>query len=214
RDFLFDIKKFDDSLYLIKFKLWIKKVDEVENLPRELLINVLESFSVAPEYKIYEKDDASHLELRLQTLNETLEKIYYLFPLQHKFHDKLLGNLRTYIDLYYCIIGNFYPNYNINFLLIHLRDTLRSIRTIDDINCLTGWYKKWRELLSICRSLEHSTRQLSNSFSQSHKELYLLEFLWQYVLCRTSDHTIPVASCSKEILNDKTTFLHYFNQNK
>ncbi|CAG8469777.1 6277_t:CDS:2 [Gigaspora rosea] len=248
RYFPFDIKKFDDSLNLIKFNHWIKELDEVENSHRKLLINVLESLSVAPEYKIYvKKDFVSHLELRLQTLNVTLEKIYYLFTLQHEFRDKLLRNLRTYIDLYYSIIDNFCPNYNINFLLIHLRDTLQTIhvggrkkalkksnmdeiiiiagvsmpqnalnflQTIDDINYLTGWYKKWRDLLSICRSLEVSTRQLSNSFSQSHKEIYLLEFIWQYVLCQMSDQTIPVANVSKEILNDKTTYLYYFNKNK
>ncbi|CAG8628500.1 46155_t:CDS:2 [Gigaspora margarita] len=246
QDFPFDIKKFDDSFNLIKFDLWIKEV-EAENLPRKLLIDALESLSVAPEYKIYGEDVVSHLELRLQTLNATLEKIYYLFPLQYEFRDKLLSNLKTYIDLYYRLIYNYYPNYNIIFLLINLRDTLQSIQvdgqkkplkksiipetiinagvslpqnalnflqSIDHINNLTGWYKKWRDLLSICRSLEISTRQLSNNFFQSHKEIYFLEFFWQYVLCQISDHTIPVANFSKEFLNDKTAFLQYFNKNK
>ncbi|CAG8473723.1 36548_t:CDS:2 [Gigaspora margarita] len=247
KDFPFDIKKFEDSFNLIEFNLWIKEVDEVENLPCKLLRDSLESLSVAPEYQVYREDVVSHLELRLQTLNATLEKIYYLFPLQYEFRDKLLSNLKTYIDRYYRIIYNYYPNYNVIFLLINLRDTLQSIQvdgqkkplkksiipeiiinagvslpqnalnflqTIDHIHDLTGWYKKWRDLLNICRSLDISTRQLSNSFSQSHKEIYLLEFLWQYVLCQISDHTIPVANVSKEILNDKTAFLHCFNKNK
>ncbi|CAG8734939.1 8445_t:CDS:2, partial [Gigaspora rosea] len=94
------------------------------------------------------------------------------------------------------------------------QNALNFLQIIDHINDLTGWYKKWRDLLNICRSLEISTKQLSNNFSQSHKEIYLLEFFWQYVLCQISDHTIPMTNFSKEFLNNKTAFLHYFNKDK
>ncbi|CAG8634717.1 31967_t:CDS:1, partial [Racocetra persica] len=225
-----------------KLKLWFE-VDEAKNL--QLLIDALELLSVAPEYKIYKKHDVdvSYLELRLRTLKTTLEAIYYLVALQHEFRDKLLSNMRTYINLYYRIIDHC-QNYNINFLLIHLRDTLQSIRVygqkqslekfeitvhagvsmpqnalkflqkIKDFNCLTGWYKQWRDLLNVRRSLEISTKQLNNKFSESHKEAYLLEFLWQYIFGQISDQAMPVTNLSEEILNDEEAFLYNFNKKK
>ncbi|CAG8503272.1 36594_t:CDS:2, partial [Racocetra persica] len=129
----FDTKRLDDTLNLFNLKLWIES--EGDNLPRESLIDILESLSVAPKSKIYEKHDAARLELRLRTLKATLEKAH--FPiLDYEFRDALLNNLKTYIDLHYDNLDDnsskpnceFCPNYNINFLLIHLRDTLQSIR--------------------------------------------------------------------------------------
>ncbi|RIB09548.1 hypothetical protein C2G38_2208620 [Gigaspora rosea] len=206
QDFPFDIKKFDDSFNLIKFNHWIKEVDKVKDSHRELLKDALESLSVAPEYKIYGENVVSHLELRLQTLNATLEKIYYLFPLRYEF--SLVDGQKK--PLKKSIIPEIFINAGVSLP----QNALNFLQIIDHINDLTGWYKKWRDLLNICRSLEISTKQLSNNFSQSHKEIYLLEFFWQYVLCQISDHTIPMTNFSKEFLNNKTAFLHYFNKDK
>ncbi|CAG8499541.1 47_t:CDS:2, partial [Scutellospora calospora] len=125
---------FDDPYNLIKFKYVVKGVD-VEKLPKNLLIDALEKLSVAPEYKIYRRNVVAHLELRLRTLKATLEIIVYDFvSLQLEFRDKLLKNLKTYIDLHYGIVASHVHcrNYNIDFLLIHLFNTLQNI-PVDEI---------------------------------------------------------------------------------
>ncbi|CAG8494918.1 3206_t:CDS:2, partial [Gigaspora rosea] len=139
------MKDFSDPSNLFGFKLLVE--DFRIKLPSKLLINALKLLSDVSLFDYYTEDIISHFELHLRTWVATLERVVCSsiasILLNQEFYDKLYSSLVSFIDIHYHITLFFkqevnldiagdnhlhFQNYNINFLLIHLRDSLHSIR--------------------------------------------------------------------------------------
>ncbi|CAG8577299.1 22375_t:CDS:2 [Dentiscutata erythropus] len=139
------MKDFSDPSNLYGFKLLVE--DLRLKLPSKILINALKLLSDVSLFDYYTEDIISHFELHLRTWVATLERVVCssiasIF-LNQEFYDKLYSSLVSFIDIHYHITLFFkqevdldiagdnylhFQNYNVNFLLIHLRDSLHSIR--------------------------------------------------------------------------------------
>ncbi|CAG8716549.1 2300_t:CDS:2, partial [Gigaspora margarita] len=139
------MKDFSDPSNLFGFKLLVE--DFKLKLPSKLLINALKLLSDVSLFDYYTEDIISHFELHLRTWVATLERVVCSsiasILLNQEFYDKLYSSLVSFIDIHYHITLFFkqevnldiagdnhlhFQNYNVNFLLIHLRDSLHSIR--------------------------------------------------------------------------------------
>ncbi|CAG8527906.1 976_t:CDS:2, partial [Racocetra fulgida] len=136
------MKDFSEPSNLFGFKLLVE--DPTLKFPAKLLINALKLLSDISLFDYYTEDIIAHFELHLRTWVATLEKVIFSsIVLNQEFYDKLYSSLVSFIDIHYHITLFFkqqvnldnagddysnFQNYNINFLLIHLRDCLHSIR--------------------------------------------------------------------------------------
>ncbi|CAG8788624.1 31117_t:CDS:1, partial [Racocetra persica] len=132
------MKDFSEPSNLFGFKLLVE--DPTLKFPAKLLINALKLLSDISLFDYYTEDIIAHFELHLRTWVTTLEKVIYSsIVLNQEFYDKLYSSLVSFIDIHYHITLFFkqqvnldnagddysnFQNYNINFLLIHLRDCL------------------------------------------------------------------------------------------
>ncbi|CAG8557101.1 165_t:CDS:2, partial [Cetraspora pellucida] len=203
----------------------------------ELLVDALLLLSDASLFKCYTRNTIPHLELHLRTWIATLEVVFYSpTVLTHETRDKLYSNLDKFIDIHYRVTEMFsqgvnhsfkskfkpkeinitsniymhFPNYNINFLLIHLRDTLHTLitgaskipsvtygnvptafdftnntlpRIINAFNVkypIAYWYPIWHELLLMHYSLKTLIKDLNYNILRFYNETYLLKSLWQH----------------------------------
>ncbi|CAG8735861.1 16134_t:CDS:2, partial [Racocetra fulgida] len=150
------MKDFSKPANLIGFKQLVDDF-EIE-LPEEVLINALELLSDDCLFKGHTKRTMIRLEIHLRTLMATLERAcYFPIVLRREIREQLYKNLRNFIDIHYNVTNIFkkgvggvssgfkhkqkskatpnsddiymhFRNYDIDFLLIHLRDTLHSMR--------------------------------------------------------------------------------------
>ncbi|CAG8611321.1 95_t:CDS:2 [Dentiscutata erythropus] len=164
------MNNFRDPLNLIRFKYLVENLEIEPSAPLlELLVDALLLLSDASLFnvKCYTRNTIPHLELHLRTLVATLEIVFYSpIILNCETRDKLYSNLDNFIDIHYRVtemssqrvnhsfkskfkfkeVNNIYmnfPNYNINFLLIHLRDTLHSMR--DDETQLDEFFQRFKD---------------------------------------------------------------------
>ncbi|CAG8455302.1 217_t:CDS:2, partial [Scutellospora calospora] len=143
------MKNFNEPSNLIGFKLLVE--DPEIKFPTKLLVDALLLLSDSSSFECYIGNTIPHLELRLRTWFAVLEKVVYSpTVLTREIREKLRSNLDRFINIHYQITMVFsqkndhsykpgeidstndtdiiFPNYNINFLLFHLRDTLNFIR--------------------------------------------------------------------------------------
>ncbi|CAG8589304.1 18112_t:CDS:2, partial [Dentiscutata erythropus] len=140
------MKDFSEPSNLIGFKLLVE--DPEVKFPADLLIDALLLLGNASSFECSIGNTIPHLELRLRTWTTVLETaFYYPIVLNREIREKLYNNLNSFIDIHYQISKTFsqgndhskeidntndnvtnFPNYNINFLLLHLRDTLHIMR--------------------------------------------------------------------------------------
>jgi hypothetical protein len=146
--------------YLYALKLLFENFQN--NFSSQILINSLKSLANPDLFDYYSKDCIARLELHLRTWVAVLEQIQFSQPpivLSKDLQDKVYSSLVKFADIYYKTIQvdgnlklNFHQekdekyNYNINFLLIHLRDTLNSLR--NDETWFQELLKKIKDLLS------------------------------------------------------------------
>ncbi|RIB30050.1 hypothetical protein C2G38_2238525 [Gigaspora rosea] len=149
-EFIRDLGKLDN---LIGFK---QLVEDFEiDLPEEILIKALKLLSEASSFEYHSENTMIRLEVHLRTWISTLERVYY-FPiiLGREIREQIYKHLSDFVDFHHRMINAFkqgvdnsfkskgkskevsndnkiymyFQNYNIGFLLIHLRDTLHSMR--------------------------------------------------------------------------------------
>ncbi|CAG8821851.1 37498_t:CDS:1, partial [Gigaspora margarita] len=149
-EFIKDFCKLDN---LIGFKQLVEDF-EVE-LPEEILIKALKLLGDASSFEYQSEKTMIRLEVHLQTWMATLERVYYSpVVLGCEIREQLYKHLSDFVDFHHKMTNAFregvgnsfkskgkskeipnkiniymnFQNYNINFLLIHLRDTLHSMR--------------------------------------------------------------------------------------
>ncbi|RIB24663.1 hypothetical protein C2G38_2139167 [Gigaspora rosea] len=193
-----------NSSNLIEFKQLLE--DFKIKLPNNILIEALRSFLNTPEHEFYGKDgdNPAYFELYLRTLIAVLERVCYTsFVLKQSFHDQLYAKLKDFVERHYRMTHVFthgiyglsdefqhntiniesrrFPNYNINFLLIHLRDTLHSLN--NDEPCSTEILDRAKKILNLLTSLTvtvaHSGPQLTvvaEIFFKSMGEIFSFKY--------------------------------------
>ncbi|GBC10880.1 hypothetical protein RclHR1_09990005 [Rhizophagus clarus] len=158
-------KKLTETRYLHALKLLF------ENLQNEFSPQILRDTLVAladpTPFDYYTKQNVARLELHLRTWVEVLERICFSpICLSRDLQDKVLNSLTKFAEIYHKttqIMDGFENNfklnfdqlkdnvknrnYNIDFLLIHLRDTLNSLR--DDETWIQEIIRKTKELLKV-----------------------------------------------------------------
>ncbi|CAG8658091.1 32892_t:CDS:2, partial [Gigaspora margarita] len=254
-EFIKDFNKLDN---LIGFK---KLVEDFEvELPEEILIKALKLLGDASSFEYQSKKTLIRLEVHLRTWMATLERVYYSpIVLGSEIREQLYKHLSDFVDFHHKMTNAFregvgnsfkskgkskeipnknniymnFQNYNINFLLIHLRDTLHSMHDdetrIDEIlrrntsgalgiaevflyqvfkfkYPITYWYPTWRELLSIHYLLDDLTKDENYSKLQFYNETYFLELLWQCVF----DLSMKQKD-QNEILSNQNEILEFMN---
>ncbi|CAG8753160.1 16425_t:CDS:1, partial [Racocetra fulgida] len=145
KDFM---KDFSEPSNLIGFKLLIEDPDV--KFPAELLVDALLLLSNSSSFECSIGNTIPHLELHLRTWVAVLETVFYSsIVLTREIREKLYSNLNSFVDIHHQISkvchdndrsytpkgiydtdDNYesFPNFNINFLLLHLRDTLYIMR--------------------------------------------------------------------------------------
>ncbi|CAG8809545.1 16516_t:CDS:2, partial [Cetraspora pellucida] len=169
------MKDFRNPSNLISFKYLVEDLEvEPSASLLELLVDALLLLSDASLFKCYTRNTIPHLELHLRTWIATLEVVFYSpTVLTCETRDKLYSNLDKFVEIHYRVTEMFsqgvnhsfkskykskeinitnniymhFPNYNINFLLIHLRDTLHSMR--DDETRLDEFLRRFRESILV-----------------------------------------------------------------
>ncbi|CAG8488992.1 799_t:CDS:2, partial [Racocetra persica] len=118
--------------------------------PAELLVDALLLLSNSSSFECSIGNTIPHLELHLRTWITVLETVFYSsIVLTREIREKLYSNLNSFVDIHHQISkvchdndrsytpkgiydtdDNYesFPNFNINFLLLHLRDTLHIMR--------------------------------------------------------------------------------------
>ncbi|GBC07923.1 hypothetical protein RclHR1_00780003 [Rhizophagus clarus] len=154
------LKNLAKPKYLYALKLLFENPQN--EFPSEILINSLKSLANPGLFDYYSKDYIARLELHLRTWVAVLERIQFSYPpitFSKDLQDKVSNSLAKFAEIYYkttqVVDGNLklkfrqedkMNNYNIDFLLIQLRDTLNSLR--DDESWLQELLKRIKDLLN------------------------------------------------------------------
>ncbi|CAB5204210.1 unnamed protein product [Rhizophagus irregularis] len=166
------IKNLTKPKYLHALKLLIENLRN--NFSSQILINSLKSLANPDLFDYYSKDYMARLELHLRTWIAVLERIQFSQPpiiLSKDLQDKVYNSLMKFSEIYYKttqVVDNnlklnfrqekdeMYSNYNINFLLIYLRDTLTSLR--ENETWFQELFKKIKELLKTILNIIPSSK--------------------------------------------------------
>ncbi|CAG8466149.1 14109_t:CDS:2 [Gigaspora rosea] len=170
-EFIKDFSKLDN---LIGFKQLVEDF-EIE-LPEEILIKALKLLSDASSFEYYSGNIMIRFETHIRTWMATLERVYYSpIVLGRELREQLYNRLSDFVEKHNMMkrvikqgVGNshklkgkskeisnnniymHFQNYNIDFLLIHLRDTLHSMR--DDETLIDEILRRVKKfLLSLIR---------------------------------------------------------------
>ncbi|CAG8719357.1 19156_t:CDS:2, partial [Dentiscutata erythropus] len=166
-EFAKDFSKLDN---LIGFKQLVEDF-EIE-LPEEILIKALKLLSDASSFEIHLEKTMIRLEIHLRTWMSALEKVCYSpVVLGYEIREYLYIHLSDFVDFHHRMTNAFrqgvgnsfkskgkskempnnnniymhFQNYNIDFLLMHLRDTLHSMR--DDETCMDEILRRIKDFL-------------------------------------------------------------------
>ncbi|RIB27294.1 hypothetical protein C2G38_2160889 [Gigaspora rosea] len=166
-EFTKDFSKLDN---LIEFK---QLVEDFEiKLTEDILINALESLSDASSFKCQSESTMVRLEVHLRTWMATLERVYYSpCVLRYEVREQLYRRLRDFDVIHHGMTNAFkqgvgnsfkskgksmeisnnnniymnFPNCDIKFLLVHLRDTLHNMR--DDETRIDEGLRRMNDIL-------------------------------------------------------------------
>ncbi|CAB4410336.1 unnamed protein product [Rhizophagus irregularis] len=126
------LKNLTKSSYLYALKLLFENLQN--EFSSQVLANSLEALVDTP-FNHYSKESVARLELHLRTLVTALERICFSpIVLSKELRDKIYNSLAKFAEIHLQNnnqdeqIAIKKRNYNIDFLLIHLRDTLHSLR--------------------------------------------------------------------------------------
>ncbi|GBC08353.1 hypothetical protein RclHR1_08060001 [Rhizophagus clarus] len=160
--------------YLHELKLLFENLQN--KFSSQILISSLKSLANPDLFDYYSKDYIARLELHLRTWVAVLERIQFSKPrivLRKDLQDKVFNSLAKFAEIYHKTTQvvdnnlelNFHQeneiyNYNINFLLIYLRDTLNSLR--DDESWLQELLKRIKDLLITILNIIPSSKAVPN----------------------------------------------------
>ncbi|CAG8772755.1 19387_t:CDS:2, partial [Dentiscutata erythropus] len=147
-----------------KFKKWtsthdiysLKKIIEDNKISHKLLVKSLELLSDSSTFKYYSIEAISELELHLRTLVSLIEVICKSkIRIRHDLREKIYAQLGKFAEIHFRSTEvneqgfnkNGKRNYNIDFLLLHLRDTLHCMN--DDENKILEVWNRIKGLLRI-----------------------------------------------------------------
>ncbi|CAG8516089.1 22616_t:CDS:2 [Gigaspora margarita] len=236
--FLGNLENFENLRYL-------NYLVENYKLSDKKLIEALELLSDPSLFKVYKKNIIVRLELHLRTCKAILEVVtYFAITLEYELRDKFNNSLNNFANIYYEIINHKsentymnYKNYNINFLLIHLRDISRSTKlnntfdikvTLDKVlqnNYSTKKFLKKEEITKFdeansCNQILYELLSLNYSLNftnntiykvlQYYKEDYLFEFIWKYTYL-SIEHNVETKFDISKILNNQEEFIEILN---
>ncbi|RIA81422.1 hypothetical protein C1645_881628 [Glomus cerebriforme] len=135
------IKDLTETKFLYALKLLFENFQN--EFSSQILINSLKALADPTLFDYYSKENMSRLELHLRTLVAVLEQMFFSSTVPSKYlQDKICNFLSKFMEVHQkttqVINSNFQNseyvknnidkcNYNIDFLLIHLRDTLHSL---------------------------------------------------------------------------------------
>ncbi|PKC67051.1 TPR-like protein [Rhizophagus irregularis] len=189
------IKELSEIKYLYALKVLFENLQN--EFSSQSLINSLEALIDPTSFNYYSKESMARLELHLRTWVLVLERICFLpIVLSKELRDKVYNSLAKFAEIHrkttqvieIGLDNNFRRNfnqfnqqsnnqdeqiikkrnYNIDFLLIHLRDTLHSLR--DDETCennLEDSLEKFRNLLTFVKEKYHEDLKiLSNNIGK------------------------------------------------
>jgi hypothetical protein len=139
----------------------------------QTLINSLKALANPALFDYYSKENLTRLELHLRTWVAVLEQIHFSpspIVLSKDLQDKIYNSLAKFAEIHHKttqVINKSQDdkilikkcNYNIDFLLIHLRDTLQSLR--DDKTVFCELVRKIRDFLKSILNIEPSTNNYS-----------------------------------------------------
>ncbi|RGB29987.1 hypothetical protein C1646_818178 [Rhizophagus diaphanus] len=165
------IKNLTKPKYLHALKLLIENLRN--NFSSQILINSLKSLANPDLFDYYSKDYMARLELHLRTWVAVLERIQFSQPpiiLSKDLQDKVYNSLKKFSEIYYKttqVVDNNLKlnfrqekdemyNYNINFLLIYLRDALNSL--CENETWFQELLKKIKELLKTILNIMPSSK--------------------------------------------------------
>ncbi|RIB13269.1 hypothetical protein C2G38_2198339 [Gigaspora rosea] len=224
---------------------YLKTLVENYKLSDKQLIEALELLSDPSLFKVYNKNTIVRLELHLRICKAILEVVTYSsITLEYDLRDKFNNGLNNFAEIYYETIKHEpenthtnFKNYNINFLLINLRDISRSTKlnntfdikvTLDKVlqnNYSTKKFLKkeettkfdqansYNQILYELLSLNYSLNFTNNTIYkvlQYYKEDYLFEFIWKYTYL-SIQHNLETKFDISKILNDQEEFIEILN---
>ncbi|CAG8711202.1 9018_t:CDS:2, partial [Dentiscutata erythropus] len=239
-----DLNSYLGSLENLENLIYLRILVENYKLSDKKLIEALELLCNYSLFKIYKESTIVRLELHLQTCKAIFEVVIYSdITLGNELRDKFNSSLYEFAEIYYDIIKQEFENthvqfknYNINFLLIHLRDISRPVKlinnhdikiTLDKLLQNNSISKKLRKEESIkfdqansCNKVLQELSMLSYSLNftnnkafkvlQYYKDDYLFEIIWKYTYL-SIQHNINAKFDASKILNDQDEFINILN---
>ncbi|RIA88923.1 hypothetical protein C1645_806542 [Glomus cerebriforme] len=186
-------KKFTEPKFLYALKLLFENFQN--EFSSQVLIDSLKALADPTSYDHYSKENIVRLELHLRTLIAVLEQICFSpTVLSKELQDKVYSSLTKFMEIHQKTIqvirrvnNNFQKNdnvkndinkcnYNIDFLLIHLRDTLYSLR--DDKTWFQELLRRVKNMLSAILNItpsrvidQNNNYSILSMFTQLHQDL-------------------------------------------
>ncbi|RIA88911.1 hypothetical protein C1645_825584 [Glomus cerebriforme] len=186
------IKDLTETKFLYALKLLFENFQN--KFSSQVLINSLKALADPTTFDYYSKENITRLELHLRTLGAILEQICFsqtVLVLSKDLQYKVYNSLTKFMEFHQITtqtINNFQKNeneknninkynYNIDFLLIHLRNTLNSLR--DDITWFQELLRKVKNILSAILNITPSSKvtepndnySISSMFTQLRQDL-------------------------------------------
>ncbi|GBC07945.1 hypothetical protein RclHR1_00780025 [Rhizophagus clarus] len=167
------VKELTEPKFLYALKLLFENLQN--KFSSQILISSLKSLANPTLFDYYSEENVARLELHLRTWIAVLERIHFSNPpivLSKDLLDNVCNSLAKFAEIYYKTIqivdkSNFNQqkdkkcNYNIDFLLIYLRDTLRSLR--DNETWFQELLRRIKDLLNTILNITPSSKVASIS---------------------------------------------------
>ncbi|RGB31318.1 hypothetical protein C1646_817368 [Rhizophagus diaphanus] len=143
------VKELDEPKSLYALKLLFENLQN--KFSSHILISSLKSLANPTLFEFYSKENLMRLELHLRVWIAVLERIHFSnspIVLSKDLLDKVSNSLAKFSEIYYKtmeVIGDKRHNYDIDFLLIYLRDMLYSLR--DNVSWFQELLRRIKDLL-------------------------------------------------------------------
>ncbi|GBC07944.1 hypothetical protein RclHR1_00780024 [Rhizophagus clarus] len=162
------IKELIEPKFLYALKLLFENLQN--KFSSQILVSSLKSLANPTLFDYYSEENVARLELHLRTWIAVLERIHFSNPpivLSKDLLGKVCNSLAKFAEIYYKTIqvvdrSNFNQqkdkkyNYNIDFLLTHLRDTLCSL--CDNETWFQGLLRRIKDLLNTILNITPSSK--------------------------------------------------------
>ncbi|RGB31320.1 hypothetical protein C1646_764207 [Rhizophagus diaphanus] len=154
------VKELTEPKFLYALKLLFENLQN--KFSSQILIISLKVLADSTLFDYYSKENVVRLELHLRTWIAVLERIQFSNPLivlSKDLLEKVCNSLAEFTEIYYKtmqVIEDKRHNYNIDFLLIYLRDMLYSLH--DDISWFQELLRRIKDLLKSILNITQSSK--------------------------------------------------------